>query len=123
MTKERKNEGRSKGRAGGKNLANRSLSLEGTAKSDSHGDCIALTIADINFKGIGLPATKSADLCIRETFVGRMRCGSNAKTMPFIPAGVTATERKATLQLSVKLIGSDRCQTVMTEKWTWAIAP
>ena len=25
------------------NLANQSLSLEGTAKSDSHGDCIALT--------------------------------------------------------------------------------
>ena len=123
MTKERKNEGWGKSRAGGKNLANRSLSLEGTAKSDSHEDCIALTIAGINLKGIGLPATKSADLCIRETFVGRMRCGSNAKTMTFIPAGVTATERKATLQLSVKLIGSDRCQTVMTEKRTWAIAP
>ena len=41
--KKRKNEGRSKGRAGGKNLAIQSLSLEGTAKSDSHGDCIALT--------------------------------------------------------------------------------
>ena len=48
MTKERKNEGRSKGRAGGKNLANRSLSLEGTAKSDSHGDCIALTSPNLN---------------------------------------------------------------------------
>ena len=43
MKKKRKNEGRSKGRAGGKNLAIQSLSLEGTAKSDSHGDCIALT--------------------------------------------------------------------------------
>ena len=75
--------------------------------------------ADINFKGIGLPATKSADMCIREIFVGRMRCGSNAKTVIFIPA----TERKATLQFSVKLIGSDRCKTAMTEKRTWAIAP
>ena len=79
--------------------------------------------ADINFKGIGLPAIKSADLCIRETFVGRMRCGSNAKTATFIPAGVKTTEGKATLQLSVKLIGSDRCKTAMTEKPTWAIAP
>ena len=43
MKKKRKNEGRRKGRAGGKNLANQSLFLEGTAKSDSHGDCIAVT--------------------------------------------------------------------------------
>ena len=54
--------------------------------------------ADINFKGIGLPATKSADLCIRETFVGRMRCGSNAKTVTFIPAGVKATERRHSIK-------------------------
>ena len=71
--------------------------------------------ADINFKGTGLPGTKSADLYIRETF-----CRPH---VTFIPAGVKATERKATLQLSVKLIGSDRCQTATTEKRTWAIAP
>ena len=40
--KKEKNEGRSKGRAGGENLDNQSWSLEGTAKSDSHGDRIAL---------------------------------------------------------------------------------
>ena len=45
--KKEKNEGLSKGRAGGKNLDNRSLSLEGTAKSDSHGDRIALTSPNV----------------------------------------------------------------------------